>query len=189
MPETTGNSTTHALIPFRPGDATIVAGWVNSDEDMFRLAPQTPPPLTPRKVREWQKPGVHSFVHVPTPGSRPIGYGEINDLQDAPGCGWIGHLLIEPARRRQGHGRALVRGLTAYGFGQLDYATVYLLVFPGNPGAIRCYEQAGYVFDGNEARWFDGIAQELLMVRMIARRRTFPADGATPAATTAAPNR
>ena len=77
MPETMGNSTTHALIPFRPGDATIVAGWVSSNEDMFRLAPQTPPPLTPRKVRdaapqEKQQPVTLDRKHVE--GLRDLGY-------------------------------------------------------------------------------------------------------------------
>ena len=163
-----------ALVPFRPGDAAIVAGWATSDQDMFRLAPHTAPPLTPRKVREWQRPGVHSFAYVPKPGLPPVGYGEINDLRDTPGCGWIGHVVIAPRQRRRGHGRALTWALTEYGFQRLGYTKVFLLVFPGNPGAIRCYEQAGYTLDGDESHWFGGVGEELLMKRMIARRGDFP---------------
>lgn len=52
-------------------------------------------------------------------------------------------LVVDPARRRGGHGERLSRGLIAWGAGR-GATTVYLQVHsPSNPGAVRLYERLG----------------------------------------------
>ena len=58
---------------------------------------------------------------------------------------WVGLYAIatDPRRRRQGHGRALVRQLLAWGNGQ-GATRSYLQVIATNAPAVRLYEQLGY---------------------------------------------
>jgi N-acetylglutamate synthase len=58
---------------------------------------------------------------------------------------WVGLYAIatDPARRRQGHGRALVRQLLAWGR-QHGATRSYLQVIATNAPAVRLYEQLGF---------------------------------------------
>jgi GNAT superfamily N-acetyltransferase len=58
---------------------------------------------------------------------------------------WVGLYAIatDPARRRQGHGRALVNQLLAWGR-QQGATRSYLQVIAANEPAVRLYEQLGY---------------------------------------------
>jgi GNAT superfamily N-acetyltransferase len=60
--------------------------------------------------------------------------------------GWVGLYAIatDPARRRQGYGRSLVRHLLAWGSAQ-GASHSYLQVIASNAPAVSLYEQLGYV--------------------------------------------
>ncbi len=47
-----------------------------------------------------------------------------------------------------GYGADAVKTLTEYCFGHLNYHKVYLHVFESNVRAIRCYEKAGFIKEG-----------------------------------------
>ncbi len=70
----------------------------------------------------------------------PVAYGE---LWHEPGEAELAHLMVDPARQRQGHGIRLVQELTALA-GRHPQTDVFLRVQPGNTIALGCYARAGY---------------------------------------------
>ena len=75
-------------------------------------------------------------------GGRLIGYGELwedRDLDEAE----LARLVIGPAFRGKGHGRALTRALADEAH-RRSFAEVWLRVVPENAAARRAYEAAGF---------------------------------------------
>ena len=83
---------------------------------------------------------------------------------------WLGHLVIDSARRREGLGRELTWSLIDWAFqsGAVDRLT--LVVFPDNVPAISCYLDCGFRLLGEEFQRFQGLAepQKLLRFEMLA---------------------
>jgi RimJ/RimL family protein N-acetyltransferase len=67
-------------------------------------------------------------------------------------------VMVDPARRGQRFGRAMVSQALRYGFEQLGLHRIELLVFDFNSTAIRVYEREGFVKEGHlrEARSIGG---------------------------------
>jgi [ribosomal protein S18]-alanine N-acetyltransferase len=72
-------------------------------------------------------------------GGRMIGF-VAGDMHNPDGLGWIATIGIDPAYRRRGIGRELLRACEA----KLKSARIRLSVRASNDGAIRLYEQEGY---------------------------------------------
>lgn len=75
-------------------------------------------------------------------GGRLVGYGELwedRDLDEAE----LARLVIAPAVRGVGHGRALTRALADEAH-RRGFAEVWLRVVPENDAARRAYEAAGF---------------------------------------------
>jgi len=71
-----------------------------------------------------------------------VGYGELwedRDLDEAE----LARLVIAPALRGKGHGRALTRALADEAH-RRGFAEVWLRVVPENAAARRAYEAAGF---------------------------------------------
>ena len=80
-----------------------------------------------------------------------VGYGELWIDDDEVE---IAHLIVDPARRRQGVGRRLVEALAVVAR-SYDRTTVCLRVHPDNSAAIRVYLASGFhdVDDAIAAEW------------------------------------
>jgi ribosomal protein S18 acetylase RimI-like enzyme len=75
-------------------------------------------------------------------GSELVGYGELwedRDLDEAE----LARLIVAPALRGRGHGRALTRALADEAH-RRGFADVWLRVVPENDAARRGYEAAGF---------------------------------------------
>jgi len=72
-------------------------------------------------------------------GGQMIGF-VAGDPRPSQGFAWIATIGVEPAHRRQGVGRALLRACEA----RLKTPLVRLSVRASNQNAIRLYEQEGY---------------------------------------------
>lgn len=70
---------------------------------------------------------------------RMIGFAA-GDKHNGEGLGWIATIGIDPAYRRRGIGRELLRACEV----QLNTSRVRLSVRASNEGAIRLYQQEGY---------------------------------------------
>jgi RimJ/RimL family protein N-acetyltransferase len=123
--------------------APLVASWIPTDDDLFWLAPHTPPPITPEKVLAWTAQGGRPRLFYTSPWPDPTGYAELNDLPSKSGELWIGHFIIAPERRGRSLGSKMLSLLLAEAFGPLDARRVALIVFPENKPAIRCYKASG----------------------------------------------
>jgi RimJ/RimL family protein N-acetyltransferase len=102
--------------------------------------------------------------------SLPCGYGEINPMRTDPGHSWLGHLLIDPARRGTGLGSRLTNELVRWAFDLGGAGRLSLVVFPENLPAVACYHRCGFQLRGEETQQFNnqGPRHTLLRFEMFA---------------------
>lgn len=91
----------------------------------------------------------HAMVHAIAP---PAAFATLREDGEAIGFGLavlergsvgLYDLVVDPARRGRGHGRALVRALMQWGR-ELGAASAYLQVREQNEGALRLYARLGF---------------------------------------------
>ena len=135
--------TTRLVRPWA-ADARIVAGWSGSADEARRWCSVAEHPFPPERVRGWWADAdVRPWLLVEEPAARPVGYGELW-LDVAEDEVELARLIIDPARRRLGLGRALVAQLVAAAEAT-GLAGCLLRVAPDNAEAIRLYRAAGFV--------------------------------------------
>ncbi len=142
-----------SLERFEPPDATKIAEWVETDEELHWLAPNTSAPLTAEKVIAWKKPRGVALVARTAVDRDLIGYAELNPMKNETAHLWIGHVIVHP-QWRGGTGQAFVRALVGYAFEHLGGVRISLVVFPKNRVAIRCYRRIGFLIAGDEYHAF-----------------------------------
>jgi RimJ/RimL family protein N-acetyltransferase len=82
-------------------------------------------------------------------GSRDaVGHIELGAIDPRNRSLRIGRVLVDPARRDQGMGGAMMRTALDMAFRELGAHRVELGVFDVNPAAIACYERVGFRRDG-----------------------------------------
>lgn len=154
------------LDAFDPAQVDRVLSWVGGDFEAFRLAPRTPKPLTCESILSWRGVSGSLALQLVIVGeSAPVAYGEVNRLNDRGDEYWLGHLIVDPARRGEGFGYELTRLLLHRAFARLGARRVSLVVFPDNERAISVYKAAGMYCEGYELHTFDvhgGISERLL---------------------------
>jgi ribosomal protein S18 acetylase RimI-like enzyme len=157
------------LLPVRPEHADLIATWITDEREAFWLAPRTAPPLTPAKIRAWAHPLAEPLVLADAEGDI-CAYGELNLLDRTRGEFWLGHLIVDPARRGRGLGRALTCGLAERGFALRGARRITLVVFAENQPAIACYRRSGFVDDDHETHYFAPYRTYVRLLRMRAVR-------------------
>ncbi len=172
------NPTTLRLEPFDERFASVVAGWIETGEQLRLLAPGTTPPLTPTKVLGWRKPAGTRIMLARDGAEAPIAYAELNPMRRDPDHLWLGHVIVDPALRGRGLGRSFVEAILSHAFDRLCVARVSLIVFPENTVAQRCYVRAGFASVGEEHHRFNDADPKYRLLRMEAARSEWrrPAD-------------
>lgn len=158
------------LEAFHPAHADLVLSWVRDERDAYWFAPKTPPPLTADHIRRWKRPGHEPLQLVDGGRATPIAYGELNVLNAHHGNYWLGHLIVDPQRRRCGIGRALTELLLRRAFCRYAARRVCLVVFPENRAAVACYRAAGMCEDGYEEHALGAYGHRVALLRMAATR-------------------
>ena len=139
---TDGQVTTRLVAP-QDEDAAVVAGWSRSAEEARRWCSVSEHPFPPERVRDWwAEPDVQPWVLAEEPGGSPVGYGELW-LDEEEDEVELARLIVDPARRRSGLGRALVASLVEAA-AATGLAGCLLRVVPDNAPAIRLYRAAGF---------------------------------------------
>lgn len=166
------------LVRFSPAHAPHIAGWVETDQELHWLAPNTPGPLTAEKVIGWKNPGGTALVALDAEGIAPVGYGELNPMKGDARHVWIGHVVVSPSLRGSGIGQTFVRALLTYAFETIRAQRVTLVVFPENRSALRCYESVGFTIVQEERHRFGtpGKRHRLLRLTLDASRHTVHMD-------------
>ena len=154
------------LRPFHADCAGRVVSWVQGDNELFDLAPRSLPPLTAENVRAWQLPGRRGLLLCEGGQADPIGYGELNLLNAIEREYWLGHIIIDPARRGVGLGLEFVRLLVQTAFSEHGARIVSLVVVPTNTAAISCYRAAGFRDIARENHYFAGRRKRSRLLRM-----------------------
>ena len=142
------------LTPFDALLAPMVAGWAREGRDLFWLAPRTPPPLTPSKVVGWVTPEGRPMLFWQHRNPEPLGYLELNPMPSDYGHYWLGHCVVDPARRGNGSGRCMIHLSLELAFHVRRASRVSLVVFPDNVAAIRCYRRVGLIDAGDQYKFF-----------------------------------
>ncbi|GJM25970.1 MAG: hypothetical protein DHS20C16_23850 [Phycisphaerae bacterium] len=154
------------LRPFDPLYAPVVAAWIRSPLQLRWLAPRTQFPLTAAKVVNWTRKTGEAFLLFRSQESIPCGYGELNPMQGDASHLWIGHVVIDIERRRQGLGRQLTELIIRKAVSELGAKKVSLVVFPENKPALDCYLQCGFKVVAEEFQRFDKTSAPQRMIRL-----------------------
>jgi RimJ/RimL family protein N-acetyltransferase len=161
------------LRPFDVDRAAEVAGWVETPEDLFVLAPATQPPLTAEKVCAWTTDRDTPLLLWPERGAAPVGYAELNVMaRDARNL-WIGHFIVPRPLRGQGIGYIFMQHLLRRAFDVNRAHSVNLVVFPENEIAVHCYLKCGWRKDSVHYKTFDHKPGKYKMSKMKITERQF----------------
>jgi ribosomal protein S18 acetylase RimI-like enzyme len=129
------------LVELRRHRSALVASWATSVEELDRWASRREHPLAPTALETWHAdPDVHAWI-LEEDGT-PVAYGEVWH-DDEEGEAELARLIVDPRRRRQGLGVALVRGLSSVA-ARAGFDDVWVRVVPENAAAIGCYRRAGF---------------------------------------------
>jgi ribosomal protein S18 acetylase RimI-like enzyme len=129
---------TYRLIPFTPAHAGLVAGWPTSADEADMWCSRAEHPFPAEVVAAWgEQPDVAAYLL--TDGDIPVGYGEVwsDDEEDEAE---LARLIVAPAARGRGVGRALTAALVA----RAGHDDVFMRVRPGNAAALATYRRAGF---------------------------------------------
>ena len=154
------------LKTFRETHASVVADWVQTTDQLKRLAPGSTMPLTAEKVLAWRRPHGYVFELAREGDDTPIGYAELNPMQRERGHLWLGHVILCPTERGRGIGTVFVRMLLEYAFDQLAARCVSLIVYPNNKPAVDCYQRVGFKAIREEYHAFGSSNVEERMLRL-----------------------
>lgn len=142
------------LIPFSSPDIDRLLGWIQSPEElMLWTASSFGFPLTREHIdghlRDSAERGDRRIFKVVEEGSGDaVGHIELGAIDPRNRSLRIGRVLVDPARRGQGLGIAMMRAALDMAFRELGMHRVELGVFDVNPAAIACYERVGFRRDG-----------------------------------------
>lgn len=149
------------LAPATPSDAAAAARWVASAEDVLVFAgPRLAHPLDPASLLE---PGPDGWVaHALRDGGTTVGIGSVRRVDATTAR--VGRVLVDPSRRGEGWGRALMVALVEAAAALPGVRTVTLGVWRTNTGALALYRTLGFVETGvRETRVGDAVWESLEM--------------------------
>jgi ribosomal protein S18 acetylase RimI-like enzyme len=130
-----------ALLPFDPAHAALVASWPRSAQEAEWWCGGGPFPVPAQTVADWQREAdVRAYMLLT--GGVIAAYGELWTDADE-GEVELARVIVAPAARGNGRGRALVLGLLSEA-AQTGCPDILMRVNPANEIALRCYHGAGF---------------------------------------------
>lgn len=121
----------------------VIAGWVRSRRDATQFAGRRCPwPLDAAAVLQMaDQPGRTARV-LCRPAGTPVATGSL--LYSGGDCARIGRILVDPARRGEGHGRRIVKALLAEAAALDGVHVIRLGVYEHNTVARTLYSSLGF---------------------------------------------
>jgi len=160
---------TDMQLAFRPFDdrhLSFLVNWIPNPEALHWLAPSTTWPLTVDKMRAWKRENGQAYGLYRAGEPTPIAYGELNPMRSRPDHLWIGHVIVDPAFQRRGHGTRFVNEMVQVAFQKQQATRLILVVFPANTSAIQCYHRVGFKTVGEEFHAFGGSPGKQRLLRL-----------------------
>jgi RimJ/RimL family protein N-acetyltransferase len=147
------------LVHLTAENPEVMAGYFsrwNLDSGFVRLLDTDPPRLlSEKKWKEWlekelekESSGEAHFAIRTLDGEKLIGFIGLFDLFMQHGDTLVAIALGDRENWGQGYGTDAMRIMLRYAFQELNLRRVGLIVFEYNPRAIRSYQKAGFVPEG-----------------------------------------
>jgi RimJ/RimL family protein N-acetyltransferase len=178
----TGAAPAVTLRPFERGDFDRLIAWAESPEFIFQWAgaiftyPLDAAQLERYRLLASGDPPTRYIYTALTEGA-PAGHIELSAIDRRNSAATLARVLVDPARRGQGIGAAMVTQVLAIGFDALGLHRIDLNVFDFNHAAIACYARAGLVREGlaRDARrvgdgWWSVVTMAMLADDWAARK-------------------
>ncbi|MDD6800010.1 MAG: GNAT family N-acetyltransferase [Firmicutes bacterium] len=165
------------LRPYKPADARWLEKWVPSDIDGFWKwsAGRFQYPLSEGDLDahyRWFECAEDGFIMLALDEKgAPCGHFTVRKIDYVSESARLGFIIVDPALRGKGVGRAMLEAAKEYAFGSLGLESLELGVFEDNLPAYRCYISAGFCEEGFEdsITFPDGSLKKI--IRMTARKR------------------
>ncbi|HPF87519.1 MAG TPA: GNAT family protein [Candidatus Limiplasma sp.] len=152
MPTMTGQ---HVMLrEYRQDDYPHIRKWVNDRNTSQYLSaifwfPQTEADTTDFLNRAMRAaPNAAYFVIADIKDESYIGQLDLFEINWKTRVGKIGTVIGSEDKRGKGYGSEAMKLMLDYAFGILGLERVELEVYAENKRAVRCYEKAGFVYEG-----------------------------------------
>ncbi|MBO93692.1 MAG: hypothetical protein CMI32_02175 [Opitutales bacterium] len=131
------------LGPFVDRNLSTLLSWAKTERELRMWAGETFPSLPDEDTfrRHQDKRKINGYQAEDRRG-RFAGYAEL--VGSPGGNGILCRVIIDPARRRMGLGKAFVELLEKEAFEGLRFKNLLLNVFTRNLPAVRCYRSLGF---------------------------------------------
>ena len=141
------------LQPFTPADFDRLISWVDSEKTLVQFAgPDFTYPLTHPQLENYlDNRNRHVYKVVDIAANSTIGHAELF-LPDETSARLCRILIGDPANRGKGFGQQIVQKLLEIVFTKFNREKADLNVFEWNTGAIKCYENAGFMINPEKTR-------------------------------------
>ncbi len=142
------------LREYRQDDYARIRQWVNDRETTKYLSPIFWFPQSETDTSDFlsramrSAPNAAFFVIADVNDESYIGQLDIFEINWKIRLGKLGTVIGDEDRRGKGYGTEALRLLIDYAFGILGLERLELEVYAENKRAARCYEKAGFVFEG-----------------------------------------
>ena len=132
------------LRPFSREDDTALSAWFTTAGELRFFSDKRVawPPTTDQWEGIRRDPSVLAWTATLGTGQTPVGHGEL--VEKSPSVVGLERIAIDPARRGEGWGRALVAALLARAKAS-GYESVRQRVHRENESALRLYRGLGFV--------------------------------------------
>ena len=139
------------LRDFRQEDAPIIAGWLKSEEELYKWSADrfNKYPLSGDDINENYAPQIGTGRFIPLTalddngeviGHFIIRYPRVDDDSSVR----FGFVILDPSFRGKGYGKEMLRLGVEYVREHLSVSRIDLGVFENNSGARHCYEAVGF---------------------------------------------
>ena len=139
------------LRDFKQEDAGIIAGWLRSEEELYRWSADrfNKYPLSGDDINENYAPQMETGRFIPLTAvddqGDVIGHFIIRyPREDDNSSVRFGFVILDPSLRGKGYGKEMLRLGIEYVREHLVVSRIDLGVFENNEGAKRCYEAVGF---------------------------------------------
>lgn len=137
----------------RPADVQTFQSWLLDPEVIRYSQTKFHHFKGPQDVTNWffetlRDPKVFQWGIVDEPTNILIGYAGISAINTVDRNGEFFILIGDKAYWRQGVATRVTPQIVEWGFTQLGLHRVFLTASSDNPGALKAYEKAGFVFEG-----------------------------------------
>jgi RimJ/RimL family protein N-acetyltransferase len=141
------------LRPFDRSDFARLLGWIESPDFLYQWAgPLFTYPLDEAQLDRYLLLAAGDpptrRIYTALEGAEAVGHIELSQIDRRHYSATLSRVMVAPAQRGQGFGRAMVRLALGIAFDELRLHRVELFVFDFNLPAIACYERAGLSREG-----------------------------------------